>query len=528
MEPSVYREKWLALKGGRPSAEDLSQLAQRIASSFIDRYYRNSLYGAEYIELLCEMATSFADAELNNVASSALFGIVVEQLCDDYEEMPVEIYTQVMSQAVSFCRGLPEGSLLDRRLKDFGIVSFEELSHRANLVHSRKYTYDAGKPPAKVILLSRVTIGADVAILSVMIQRLMRLFPDAEIVVIGDGKLEGVLAGHPGIRLCRLSYARSGGLLQRFSSWHAAVDILAQEMPSRSEGDVLLIDPDSRVSQLGVLPFTHGDNYLFFNSRQCDSSSQHLCMAELANRWMDSVFGTSGFCYPAVWPSGPVRLRARRLTEALHAAGCRRVVAVNFGVGTNPRKRLSADFEEKLLAAILASPGTVVLLDRGFGQEELSRTAGLLDAMADRGLHASSAGFGDCDLAGISHGIVGMDCTIGEVAALIGACDEFIGYDSACQHIAAATKTPTLTIFAGSNNMHFVRRWSACGDTQCRIVHVNTLTDPAHIDADSVVQRIMEERAATAPGAVKPAQRIIETRTPDRDRARTTMDGLIE
>ena len=528
MEPSVYREKWLALKGASSSPDELSQLARRVAYSFIDRYYQNGLYKAEYIELLCEMATSFADAELNNRASSALFGIVVEELCDDYEEMPVETYSRVMSEVISYCRKLPEGASLDRRLTDFGISGFDELYHRANLVHGRKYVYDAGKPPAKIILLSRVTIGADVAILSVMIQRLMKIFPDAEIVVIGDARLEGIFGGHPSIRVCRLAYARCGGLFERFSSWHAALDIILKEMPPRTERDVLLIDPDSRVSQLGVLPFTHSDNYLFFNSRRCDSPSKNLCMAELANGWMNDVFGTSGFCYPTIWPPGPVRLRARAITGALRAAGCRRVVAVNFGVGTNPRKRLGNDFEAKLLAAVLKSPGTVVLLDRGFGPQELSRTAALLDAMRDGGLHASSIGFWDSGLPKISHGVVGIDCAIGEVAALIAECDEFIGYDSACQHIAAAAKVPTLTIFAGSNNMHFVRRWSACGDAPCRIVHVNTLTDPAHIDTDAVVLRIMEERASV-PTAVEPARRIREIKARDRagERAPKTMDGFI-
>lgn len=529
MEPSVYREKWLALKGSSLSPDGLSQLARQVAYSFLDRYYQNGLYRAEYIELLCEMATSFADAELNARASAALFGIIVEELCDDYEEMPVETYGRVMSEVISYCRKLPKGALLDGRLTDFGISTFDELYNRANLVHSRRYVCNAGKAPAKVILLSRVTIGADVAILSVMIQRLMKIFPDAEIVVIGDAKLDGIFGGHPGIRICRLSYARSGGLFERFSSWHAALDILAEEMPPQAERDVLLIDPDSRVSQLGVLPFTHSDNYLFFNSRRCDGSSKNLCMAELTNRWMNDVFGTSGFCYPTIWPPAAVRLRARALTDALRAAGCRRVVAVNFGVGTNPRKRLSDDFEAKLLAAILESAGTVVLLDRGFGTEELSRTAGLLSAMRGRGLDVSSAGFRDGEPSRIARGVVGVDCAIGEVAALIAECDEFIGYDSACQHIAAAANVPTLTIFAGSNNMHFIRRWSACGDTQCRIVHVNTLADPAHIDIDAVVLRIMEERAAAAPATAERAQRILAIKARDRagERAPKTMDGLI-
>jgi ADP-heptose:LPS heptosyltransferase len=529
MEPSVYRTRWRALKNSSVSPDELSKMARQVAHAFIDRYYQNGLYGAEYVELLCEMATSFTDADLNNRASSALFGIIVEELCDDYEEMPVEIYSRVMSQVISYCRKLPEGALLDERLTDFGVTTYDELFRRASVVHSRKYVYDTSKPPAKVILLSRVTIGADVAILSVMILRLMKIFPDAEIVVIGDAKLEGIFGGHPGIRICRLGYARSGELFERFSSWHGALDILEREMPPQAERDVLLIDPDSRVSQLGVLPFTHGDNYLFFNSRKSDSSPGNLCMAELANRWMTDVFGTSGFSYPAIWPRVAARLRAHAITDALRAAGCRQVVAVNFGVGTNPRKRLSNEFEAKLLAAILESPDTVVLLDRGFGTEELSRTAALLEAVRGWGLCASSMGFQDSDLPRISHGVIGMDCAIGEVAALITESDQFIGYDSACQHIAAAAKVPTLTIFAGSNNMHFVRRWSACGDTRCAIVHVNTLADPVHVDTEAVLQRIMEERAAVA-SASKRTGKIVEIETRDRagKRPQRTPHGPVE
>ena len=91
------------------------------------------------------------------------------------------------------------------------------------------------------------------------------------------------------------------------------------------------------------------------------------------------------------------------------------------------------------------------------------------------------------------------------MAALIRHSDEYLGYDSACQHIAAAARTPTLTVFAGSDNMGFVRRSSACGATDCRLVHVDTLTEPQYIDVDRTVSRIMHERAdRSAPSARPP------------------------
>jgi len=114
----------------------------------------------------------------------------------------------------------------------------------------------------------------------------------------------------------------------------------------------------------------------------------------------------------------------------------------------------------------------------------------------------------------LSHGVVAIECGIGEMASLIAHSDEYLGYDSACQHIAAAVRTPTLTIFAGSNNKNFIRRWSACGDTDCRIVHVNTLTDSQHIDVNELVARIMQERAQRTPEPPKPMVQEIRASRP--------------
>ena len=527
MEPSIYRNKWIGLKKIACPKDELSRLSRQVAFSFVDRYYQNGSFEPEYIDLLCEMATSFSDMELNNRAASALFEIIVEKLCDDYEEMPVEIYSRLMSQVITYCRNVSAGKALDKRLTEFRISSFESLYHRANYIHTREYSWDIKKSPDKIILLSRVTIGADVAILSVMIQRLAKLFPRTEIVIIGNKKLTGVFGGNPQIRIKQLNYARRGGLLERFASWHETLDILAEEMPPDCEENILLIDPDSRISQLGVLPLTHHENYLFFNSRKFPLSAKNTCMAELANHWMDTVFGISDFCYPKVWTPSPIAHQAWNMTSHLSTAGCRKLITVNFGVGENPRKRISTDFEKKLVQEILKSPQTVVLLDRGFGADELSRSGSLIAELRDQGFNTASVRFGDSELPDMSHGILGVECKIGEIAALIAECDEFIGYDSACQHIAAAAQTPTLTIFAGSNNMNFIRRWSACGNTQCKIVHVNTLTDPQHINTDEAILRIMEERTPAIQEPPERRQKIREISSPKRlDKpAKRTMDS---
>jgi ADP-heptose:LPS heptosyltransferase len=495
MDPAIYRKKWLRLREGSMDAEELRSLARQIAFSFVGEYFQAGLYVAEYIDLLCDMATFHTDMDLNNIASGALFEIIVEKLCDDFEDLPIEVYCRVMCQVISRCRAVPAGESLDRQLADFGITSFDQLYKRAIETHTRQYRHDGGKAPRKIILLSRVTLGADVAILSVMTQHLRRLFPGAEIIIIGSQKLWGLFGGNSDLRIRELSYARRGGLFERFASWHATLEILRDETSDGGEEDMLVIDPDSRISQLGVLPLTHADRYLFLNTRHHMLSSTGRCMAEWTNDWINRVFGTSQFCYPTAWVPDALRKEAARKVDALRAAGARRIIAMNLGVGQNPRKRVGLEFEKRLLRALVAVPGTVVILDSGFGADEVERAALLAADTRECGLTANETSFAAMDSALLSHGVITVECTIGQMAALISHSDEYIGYDSACQHIAAAARTPTLTVFAGSNNENFVRRWSACGDTDCRIVRVNTLTDPEHVAADEIVARIMQERA---------------------------------
>jgi hypothetical protein len=341
MDPSAFRKKWLSLWKADASHENLRQLSRQIALSFVDvsaSADQNGCHEQEYIRLLCEMATTFAEPELNSVAASSLFEIIVERLCDDFDVFPHQLYSRVMCEVVSYSRKITGGETLDRQLARFGIHSFEQLYKRANLVQTKKYHYDASHKPKRVVLLSRVTIGADVAILSVMVQRLLRIFPQTEIVVIGSPKLAGLFGGNPRLRVRPLEYCRHGGLFERFASWLAALEILADESPPDHEDNVLIIDPDSRISQLGVLPLTQKDNYLFFNSRNPTSVSANACMAELANQWVDDVFGVRDFCYPTLWIPDPTLAQAAGKIANLRKLGCHRLVAMNFGVGQNFRK----------------------------------------------------------------------------------------------------------------------------------------------------------------------------------------------
>ena len=284
-------------------------------------------------------------------------------------------------------------------------------------------------------------------------------------------------------------------MVERFASWFAVLEAIDEEVTAGISEDIIVVDPDSRLSQLGVLPLIDSQKYLFFNSRGKDSYPKKMSIAELANHWMDKVLGESEFCYPTVWLQDSRLDKASRFAAALQKAGCRKIITVNFGVGGNSRKRLEGDFEEKLILRLLEEPDTVVILDQGFGQEELARSKALINKIERHGFTAKDAEFESLDRIEISGGIVGIVSGIGEIAALISKCNEFIGYDSACQHIAASLGIPTYTIFAGSNNARFIRRWSACGPAKSEIIHVDTLTHPPMFDTEDIITRLIDSRS---------------------------------
>ncbi|MEZ5491562.1 MAG: glycosyltransferase family 9 protein [Gammaproteobacteria bacterium] len=495
MRPAYYQEKWLQLKE-TPDADSIDSLAQRIASTFVDRYFYSDEYNAPYIQLLCEMATSFEQDELNQLAARALFGTVIERLCDDFEELQTETYNRLISQVVDFLRKLPEGKELDQELADFGLQSEDQLYQR---IESIRLSPDERLPgslnPRKVIVLSRVTIGADVAITSVICQRIRQAFPNATLVVVGNAKLGQVFSADSGIRIKALQYARRGGLLERFLSWLDLLHEVQSELDGLGNDDYLVLDQDSRLTQLGVLPLVPGRNYRFFNSRGKPGYPAKASISQLTNEWLDNILTTTQFCHPLVWPDQASLSRAEATLTPLKQASPRHIITLNFGVGGNARKMVGGEFEVTLVLALLRNPAITLVLDLGFGREERQRSEAIL-AMADKqGFVTQELTFDELENLRSETRLLGVECSVAEIAALISVSDEFIGYDSACQHIAAALGVRTFTIFAGTSNARFIRRWQACGPNLSEIVYVDTVSRESRLDYGEIVERLLDLRA---------------------------------
>jgi len=266
--------------------------------------------------------------------------------------------------------------------------------------------------PRRVYVLSRITLGADIAVTSVLMDAAKRRFPNASIKFVGPRKNYELFAADPRVMHAPLEY-RKGTLHDRLAAAHELAGIV----------DDLVLDPDSRLTQLGLLPAGDETRYHLFESRRYGSES-HDALPELAAQWAATTLGvTDAKPYIAV----------RREAVALPPE----YVAVSLGVGENPAKRLPDPFEPELLNLLGARYPLVI--DRGAGGEERARVERAV------GRAGVSPTYWDGSFAGF--------------ASIVSGARLYVGYDSAGQHAAAASGVPLITIFAGFPAPRMFDRW---------------------------------------------------------------------
>jgi ADP-heptose:LPS heptosyltransferase len=346
-----------------------------------------------------------------------LFGILAEGLADRFEPRLCDAYARLFAQAIWYVReDHPPAALISRY----------ERVREARL---------AGGKPHRIFVLSRVTLGAEIAVTSVLLAAAKRRFPHAELILVGPRKNYELFAGDPRIRHVPLEYQR-GGIGERLSVWDRLTATL-------SDPFALVLDPDSRLTQLGLLPVTSWERYHLFESRSYGDDSD-LSLPELASKWCAETLGVGGAKpYVALGPKS---------TSGSH-------IAVSLGVGDNPSKRLPDPFEENLLR-MLSATGRPICIDKGAGGEEAERVQLAVQRSGAEATYweGSFAGF----------------------ASIISTASLFVGYDSAGQHLAAAYGVPLISIFAGFPVDRFFQRWRPAG-------HVIRVDKP---DSDETLARV--------------------------------------
>jgi hypothetical protein len=319
----------------------------------------------------------------------ALLSVVVERLGDLFEPALCRTYERLFTQVIE--RACSE---LIPRLRN------QSVSHSAPASANRVY------------VLSRITLGADVAVTSVLLDAAKQRYPDAEIVFVGPRKSYEMFEADLRIRHFPAPYARSGALIDRLRA-----------SASLRFDDGIVIDPDSRLTQLGLISVCDEKNYFFFESRSYGGSDSKT-LPVLASLWAEEMFGIPN---------------ARAFVAPLPSADPPADITVSLGVGENSAKRIGGDFERDLLRA-LAETGGSVLVDKGGTGEEHDRVErAVLPGM--RTHHGAFAPF----------------------ASQIARSKLYVGYDSAGQHVASACGTAQISIFKGFVSERFFSRWRHYG-----------------------------------------------------------------
>ena len=351
-----------------------------------------SIYSQQLLEccLRNEPWTSdLLDRAMAEDEGRALLSVVVERLGDLFESALCETYERLFRQVIE--RAYPE---LIPRLR----VSMPV----------------AGAPAgaSRVYVLSRITLGADVAVTSVLLDAAKQRYPDAEIVFVGPRKSYEMFEADPRISHLAAPYARSGALIDR----------LRASATLRFD-DGIVIDPDSRLTQLGLISICDEDRYFFFNSRSYGGDGKES-LPGLASRWAREILGVES---------------ARAFVAPLPSSDVSAEITVSLGIGENPAKRIDGDFERELLG-LLAETGRSILVDKGGSAEEHERVE-----------------------RAILPGMRTHDGAFAPFASQIARSNLYVGYDSAGQHVASACGVPLISIFKGFVSERMFARWRPQG-----------------------------------------------------------------
>jgi hypothetical protein len=338
------------------------------------------------------------DRAIAEDSGRALFSIVVERLGDLFEPRLCEVYDRLISEVIA--RVAPE-------LRD------------------RLRVPSSANPPVpgtvdRVYVLSRITLGADVAVTSVLLDAAKRRYPRAEIVFVGPQKCYELFADDGRIYPFPGPYARGGSLAERLRASSALW-----------LKDGIVIDPDSRLSQLGLISVCDERNYFFFPSRSYGGEG-HARLSDLAARWAFETFGVEG-AQSYIAPEPPEESEDE--ADDCEAAD----ITVSLGVGENEAKRISGEFERDLLA-VLAETGASILVDKGGSEAEAERVERALPPGA-RTHEGDFAPF----------------------AAQIERSRLYVGYDSAGGHVASACGVPLISIAKGFVSDRMAARWRPNG-----------------------------------------------------------------
>lgn len=445
--------------GGDDTRTPLATVNEMGIPALVDLVKSSSVGSSDFVEAsrsLAKLALAGRAIEARE-ATTAIFAKIVEAWADQFEPALCDAYVHFMSEVLC-----SEGSPVAAHLSDLGLSSPAQV--RTRYAEVRRLARRRRVEPEHirtVVVLSRVTLGADVAVTSAVIGAALQAFLDARICLLAPKKNLALFAAEPRVQGCPVSYQRSGLLRDRLASWFPVRECIREQVNGLSESEFLIVDPDSRMTQLGLLPVADDRSYRFFDSRSV-SPRAVASVGQLAGAWCASMWGLD-----LNGPSPFVGLESGEaaVVDMLRSDRAKRVATVSFGVGGREAKRLGGQFEDALLESLWVR-GFRTVLDCGAGDAEFQLALRRAHSFRGSTCHRVE---GDGSQVHPSD-LVTWQGSIHGFGSMIGASDLYIGYDSAAGHLAAAQGVPVISLFAGAPSERFIKRWTPWGRGRVDVV----------------------------------------------------------
>jgi hypothetical protein len=267
-----------------------------------------------------------------------------------------------------------------------------------------------------------------------------------------------MFAADPQVVPIAVTYGRGSMLRDRLLA-AAELQVAVDERSS------IVIDPDSRLTQLGLIPICDDSRYFFFESRAFGGGLE-MTLSELIAEWLTRIFDIEA-PQPFVAPS-----QQQRIAD----------ITVSWGVGENANKRIDDEFELAVLAKLLTLERPI-LLDRGAGGEEAERVNLLVDRL------------------GFPINLHLHDGSYASFASHILQSSLYVGYDSAGQHVAAVGGVPLISVFTGYACERMLARWRP-NTRDARVVAVDKSNEGTALERTfRAIEEAGAERKAASRGS---------------------------
>jgi len=451
--------------------EEAEALAYKAADDFVSAIENNEI-NFESVRILSELGFH-SNPDISKRILEPLFGVVINDLKKSFKKREGEAYLKIMPYFI--LKAKEKSSIVENWFKRMGISSenpIEDIYQRSRNLRKKKkpLSIKEAEKIKKVILLSRNTIGSEAYVNGIIINRLLKNLKNCEIIFIDTSNTGKHIFNHPRIKLIdkfinykgeevSLIWDRQGiQIRERFEYTALLSEFISLETKGMKKGEFIVFDADTRLSQTGAMPIcSEKDHYFIDTVLEEDNIDINNVknFGIICNEYLNKIFQENETSYPVIFLPDEESKKARIFRNSLPKD--KPIIMFHFGSGLE-FKTLSSEFEQALL--LRAFDYGVPLIVMPVMDWEKERVKKHIEFLESNGKKQG-------------HDFFTFQGSLSTFVALIGEMDLCVGYDSQCQHMAAALGIPFITLFTGYINKIFLKRWTPLSKNFYKIIDID-------------------------------------------------------